>query len=366
MNIKPHNIKVKDLFEGYEEDFTTDSVVGYGGKLDIRPKYQRAFVYKDKQREAVIDTLQKGYPLNVMYWAVRPDGTYEVIDGQQRTISICQYLQGDFSHNGLYFSNLPADKRQEIENYELTVYFCEGTESEKLEWFKTINIAGEELTAQELRNAVFVGSWVVDAKKYFSNIKGMAYLKWKDYLCGDAIRQDYLETVIDWISNGEIDDYMGKHQHDLDATDLKVYFETVMNWVTTLFPHYRKEMKSPQWGRLYNLYQGNKYSATALEKRVVELMADDEVQKKSAVYEYLLGGEQVEHADKILNLRGFTLSQRRAAYEKQKGVCPICKKHFEFEEMHGDHIVPWSKGGKTTPDNLQMLCTTDNLAKSNN
>ena len=365
MNIKLHNIKVKDLFDGYEEDFATDSVVGYGGKLDIRPKYQRAFVYKDKQRKAVVDTLQKGYPLNVMYWAVRPDGTYEVIDGQQRTISICQYLQGDFSHNGLYFSNLPADKRQEIENYELTVYFCEGTESEKLEWFKTINIAGEELTAQELRNAVFVGSWVVDAKKYFSNIKGMAYLKWKDYLCGDAIRQDYLETVIDWISNGEIDDYMGKHQHDLDATDLKVYFETVMNWVTTLFPHYRKEMKSPQWGRLYNLYQGNKYSATALEKRVVELMADDEVQKKSAVYEYLLGGEQVEHADKILNLRGFTLSQRRAAYEKQKGVCPICKKHFEFEEMHGDHIVPWSKGGKTTPDNLQMLCTTDNLTKSN-
>lgn len=365
MNIKLHNIKVKDLFDGYEEDFATDSVVGYGGKLDIRPKYQRAFVYKDKQRKAVVDTLQKGYPLNVMYWAVRPDGTYEVIDGQQRTISICQYLQGDFSHNGLYFSNLPADKRQEIENYELTVYFCEGTESEKLEWFKTINIAGEELTAQELRNAVFVGSWVVDAKKYFSNTKGMAYLKWKDYLSGDAIRQDYLETVIDWISNGEIDDYMGKHQHDLDATDLKVYFETVMNWVTALFPHYRKEMKSPQWGRLYNLYHDNKYSATALEARVVELMADDEVQKKSAVYEYLLGGEQVEHADKILNLRGFTLSQRRAAYEKQKGVCPICKKHFEFEEMHGDHILSWSKGGKTTPDNLQMLCTTDNLAKSN-
>ena len=363
MNIKPHSIKVKDLFDGYEEDFTTDSVIGYGGKLDIRPKYQRAFVYKDKQKEAVIDTLQKGYPLNVMYWAVRPDGTFEVIDGQQRTISICQYLQGDFSYNGLYFSNLPADKRREIEDYELTVYFCEGTESEKLEWFKTINIAGEELTDQELRNAVFVGSWVVDAKKYFSNTKGMAYLKWKDYLAGEVIRQDYLETVIDWISNGEIDDYMGRHQHDPDATDLKVYFEAVMNWVTTIFPKYRKEMKSPQWGRLYNQYRDNRYSASVLEKRVGELMADDEVQKKSAVYEYLLGGEQTEHADKILNLRGFTLSQRRAAYEKQKGICPICKKHFPFEDMHGDHIVPWSKGGKTIPENLQMLCQTDNLAK---
>lgn len=367
MKVTLNHIKVKDLFAGFKEDFATDQVTGYGGRLDIRPKFQRAYVYKDAQRDAVIETVLKGFPLNVMYWAVKPDGTYEVVDGQQRTISICQYLQGDFSVGGKYFCNQPDDVRAAIEDYELTVYFCEGTESEKLDWFRVINIAGERLEQQELRNASYVGPWVVDAKKYFSSEKGMAYLKWRDYLAGECRRQKWLETVIGWIagddSDAAIKDYMGRHQNDPDATELKVYFETAMNWMRLVFPKYRKEMKGVDWGRLYNAYKDGKYSATALEKRVAELMADDDVQRKSAVYEYLLGGEQTEHADKILNLRGFTLSQRRAAYERQKGLCKICGKPFAFEDMHGDHATPWSRGGKTTPDNLQMLCTTCNLSK---
>lgn len=363
MKITPHQITVRDLTAGFEEDFETGSVVAYGGKLDVRPPYQREFVYNDKDRNAVIETVLKGYPLNVMYWAVRSDGTYEVMDGQQRTISICRYVDGQFSidDKGTYFHHL-KEKKDEFLNYQITIYFCEGTEEEKLEWFKIINIAGKPLTEQEMRNAVFTGPWLTDAKKYFSNPKGVAHGKWKNWLSGEVLRQDYLETALDWVSSGAIEDYMGKHQHDSDATELRLYFENVMNWTKTIFPSYRKEMKSVQWGKLYNRYKDGKYSAIELEKEVAALMANDEVQKKSGIYEYVLSDRKI---DKMLNPRDFSQSERRTAYERQEGVCPICGKHFEFEEMHGDHIVPWSKGGKTELSNLQMLCTTDNIKKSN-
>lgn len=217
MNIELKEIKVRDLTKGYEDN-QEDGVIGYDGKLDIRPPYQREFIYKDKQRDAVIDTITKKFPLNVMYWAVREDGEFEIIDGQQRTISICQYVNNDFSINGLAFHNLPKDKQEEILDYELMVYFCEGADSEKLEWFKTINIAGEKLTDQELRNAVYSGSWVTDAKRYFS--KNSRPKIGDEYLGGSANRQEYLETAIDWISEGKIEDYMSKNQHEPNANEL--------------------------------------------------------------------------------------------------------------------------------------------------
>ena len=213
MKIELKKITVRELTNGFEDN-DENGVVGYDKKLDIRPPYQREFIYKDKQRDAVIDTITKNFPLNVMYWAVREDGNFEVIDGQQRTISACQYVNGDFSVDGLAFHNLTNDKKEQILNYELTIYFCSGADSEKLEWFKIINIAGERLTDQELRNAVYSGSWVSDAKRYFSKNGCAAYGIGSDYLNGSPIRQEYLETAINWISKGKIEDYMSKHQHD--------------------------------------------------------------------------------------------------------------------------------------------------------
>jgi len=229
MKIQLNEITVRELAEGYEEKVAEGGVVGFGGKLDIRPPYQREFIYKDKQRDAVIDTVTKEFPLNVMYWAVREDGGFEVIDGQQRTISVCQYVSGDFAHQNLYFHNLKNDKKEQILNYKLMVYVCSGTDSEKLEWFKTINIAGEKLTEQELRNAVYAGSWVTDAKRYFSKNSCAAYNIGSDYLNGSPIRQDYLEKAIDWVSGGTIEAYMSAHQHDPNASALWRYFQDVIS-----------------------------------------------------------------------------------------------------------------------------------------
>ena len=248
MKIELKEITVRDLANGYKDN-AEGGVVGYGGKLDIRPPYQREFIYKDKQREAVINTVKKSYPLNVMYWAVREDGSFEVIDGQQRTISICQYLKGGFSFQDLYFQNLQNDEQDQILDYKLMIYLCSGTDSEKLEWFKTINIAGERLTEQELRNAVYSGSWVSDAKRYFSKNGCAAYGIGSDYLNGSPIRQDYLETTIDWLSEGKIEGYMGKHQHDVDAKALWVYFQAVIAWVNKTFTKKRKFMKGVDWER---------------------------------------------------------------------------------------------------------------------
>lgn len=358
MNITLKEITVDDLVKDYQ-DLAENGVTGYGGKLDIRPPYQREFIYKDKQREAVIDTVSKNFPLNVMYWAVRPDGGLEVIDGQQRTISICQYVKGDFAFNMLYFHNLPADRQEEILNYKLMVYFCEGTDSEKLEWFKTINIAGEELTEQELRNAVYHGSWVYDAKRYFSKTGCPAYGLAGDYLLGSAIRQDYLETALWWMSKGNIDIYMANHQHDPNASELWLYFQNVINWVKVTFPVYRKEMKGIEWGDLFNEFGKKAFDAKKLEKEIAALMQDDDVTNKKGIYAYVLDGKE-----KHLNIRAFTPTQKRKMYEEQKGVCPYCKKHFELSEMEADHITPWHEGGKTELSNGQMLCKDCNRRKS--
>jgi hypothetical protein len=356
MTIELHEILIKDLVDGYIDN-QEEGVYGYGGKLNIRPKYQREFVYKDKQRDAVIETVRKNFPLNVMYWVKNGD-SYEVLDGQQRTISICQYVSGVFSINARAWYNLTDDEQEQILNYKLMIYFCEGSASEKLDWFRIVNIAGEKLYEQELKNATYTGTWLTDAKHNFSKSGCAAYNLAKDYINGSAIRQDFLETALDWISGGNIEYYMSKNQHEANANELWLYFQNVINWVKVIFPEYRKEMKSIAWGEFYNKFGKEKFNSFEMEKQIKTLMMDDDVTKKSGIYPYLFTKDE-----KYLNIRAFTDSQKRAAYEKQKGICPECNEHFEINDMEGDHITPWSEGGKTQPDNLQMLCKNCNRRK---
>lgn len=358
MNIELKEITVRELAEGYRDN-ADEGVVGYNGKLDIRPPYQREFIYKDKQRDAVIDTVKKNFPLNVMYWAVREDGGFEVIDGQQRTISLCQYVNGDFAYFFKYFHNLQNDEQEQILNYKLMIYICSGTDSEKLEWFKTINIAGEKLTEQELRNAVYSGSWVTDAKRYFSKNGCAAYGIGSHYLNGSAIRQDYLETAIDWISKGNIEIYMANHQHDVNANALWRYFQDVITWVEGTFTKKRKFMKGVNWGFLHEKYKDKLFDTKAIEEETAKLIADDDVEKKSGIYSYILTRDE-----RYLGIRAFSDSIRQKVYEKQEGICTICKEHFEIYQMEADHITPWHEGGKTIEENCQMLCKDCNRRKS--
>lgn len=364
MEIELKEITVSELAESYEDN-ADEGVAGYGGKLDIRPPYQREFIYKDKQRDAVINTITKDFPLNVMYWAVRNDGNYEIIDGQQRTISICQYVEGDFSvkvgsfPENRAFHNLQKNEKKQIMNYKLMVYLCSGEDSERLEWFKIINIAGEKLTDQEMRNAVFHGSWVSNAKRHFSKINCPAYGLGKDYLSGAVNRQDYLEKAINWISEGNIESYMSKNQHEPNANELWLYFQSVINWIKAVFPNYRREMKGIEWGFLYNEFKDQKFDSNKLEDEISKLMEDEDVGSKKGIYSYVLNRKE-----KHLNIRSFSKNQKREAYERQKGICVVCKEHFEIEEMEADHITPWHAGGKTSADNCQMLCKDDNRTKS--
>lgn len=360
MEIKLKEISIRDVASGYIND-EEEGVVGYGGKLNIRPKYQREFVYKDTQRDAVVNTIKKNFPLNVMYWVKTEEG-YEVMDGQQRTISFCSYINGDYSIDYQYFHNLTEEEKNQILDYKLMIYICDGTDKEKLDWFRIINIAGEKLTDQELRNAIYTGEWLTNAKKYFSKTSCPAYQIGEKYLNGTTIRQDYLETALKWIANSknmDIEDYMSLHQHDADANELWMYFQSVIDWINRLFPKYRKEMKGIDWGILYNEYKDQIYNSDKLEEQIVTLMMDDDVTSKKGIYLYLITG-----AEKYLSIRAFTDSQKRESYERQKGICPNCKEHFEISEMEADHITPWHVGGKTTADNCQMLCRECNRRKS--
>lgn len=358
MKIELLEVTVRELAEGFLDN-DEGGVTGYGGKLDIRPAYQREFIYKDKQRDAVVNTVRKNFPLNVMYWAVREDGGYEVIDGQQRTISICRYVDGEFAFENRYFHNLQSDEQQQILDYKLMIYSCSGTDSEKLEWFRTINIAGEKLTEQELRNAVYSGPWVTDAKRYFSKTNCAAYNVGGDYLTGTAIRQEYLETVISWINDGDVEGYMAKQQLKPNANELWLFFKSIIDWVQATFPKYRREMKGVDWGVLYKEFKDKEFDTKALEAEVSELMEDEDVTRKAGIYAYVL-----TRREKHLSIRAFTDKQKREAYERQKGICPVCTQHFEIQAMEADHITPWHEGGKTNADNCQMLCKEDNRRKS--
>lgn len=364
MEIKLEEILVRDLVKGYINDDVENGVIGYDGKLNIRPKYQREFVYKDEKRDKVIDTVNKNFPLNVMYWALNDDGTYEVLDGQQRTISICDYIVGKYSINERYFHNLEKDEQDKILNYKLMIYICKGEASEKLAWFETINIAGEKLTDQELLNAIYTGSWLSDAKRYFSKNSCPAYQIGSDYVKGIPNRQEYLETAIKWISNNQIKKYMSEHQHNPTAIELWNYFNNVINWIEATFINKRKkEMFGLEWGFLYNEFKDAILDPKKIEEEIRKLMEDEDVTNKKGIYSFVL-----TRNEKYLSLRAFTDNQKREAYERQKGICPKCtppNNHYKIEEMQGDHITPWSKGGKTIADNCQMLCNKCNRLKSN-
>jgi len=361
MQIELKELTVRDVATGYL-DRAEEGVVGFAGKLDIRPPYQREFVYDPKKRDAVISTIRKDFPLNVMYWVITDAGTYEVLDGQQRTISFCEYIDGNFSvlidGRPMAFHNLQRSQQEQILDYRLMVYFCSGTDTEKLDWFRIINIAGERLTEQELRNAVYTGPWLSHAKTIFSKTNCVAYRLASKLVNGSPIRQEFLQTAISWMSKGEIEQYMSGHQHDPNANDLWQYFRAVIDWVELTFTTYRKEMKGLAWGPLYDEFHTTTYDTAALEAEIKALMMDDDVTAKRGIYSYVLSRDE-----KYLSIRAFTEAQRREAFERQNGVCPKCNKTFTVGEMEADHITPWSKGGKTNAANCKMLCLEDNRRK---
>ncbi len=359
-------IKVKDVFNGYQ-DKNWDGVVGYGGKLDIRPIYQREFIYNPENERAVMSTILKEHPLNLMYW-VKNGNNFEVLDGQQRTLSICRFLDHKYhiELNGekKYCDTLLKEDLDKIRNYELDVYICEGTEGEILDWFKTINIKGKELNNQELLNATHTGTWLTDAKRYFSKPNCAAKGLGEDYISAIVERQEFLETALKWINNGDAQGYMALHRNDENAKELQDYFADVIKWIGKTFTNYRREMKNVNWGELYNQFKDAKLDAAKLEKEIVKLLEDEEVGNQKGIYDYVL-----TRNERSLNLRTFDNKTKRRIYEKQKGICPLCKgenkkKKWKFEEMEADHIKLWSEGGKTISKNCQMLCKDDHREKS--
>ena len=371
MKIEPKSIKIRDVFESYADN-GDDGVFAYGGRLAIRPPYQREFVYDQKQAEAVVHTVLKGFPLNVMYWVKKGNEQYEVLDGQQRTLSVMQYLKHQFpitiDGKKFYWDALPDDKYNAIMDYNFMIYICEGTDSEKLDWFTVVNIAGEKLTDQEIRNISYTGEWLSDAKLHFSKRNCAAKSLSDKYITGDPNRQELLEKALRGICEyqgiKDITEYMALHKSDADADELWQYFQDVIYWVQKIFPKYYADMKGLDWCHLYNEYHNRLYNSSVMNDKVKSLHEDEDVQKPKGIYEYLLCRETDPYAGRLLNLRIFDKRDKMAAYSRQNGICPICGQHFEFNEMEGDHIKPWSKGGQTIPENCQMLCKDCNNKKT--
>lgn len=370
MTIKQIEVTVRDITTGYINN-DEQGVRGYNGQLDIRPPYQREFIYSDKEQQAVITTVLHGYPLNVMYWVKRSDDAecpYEVMDGQQRTLSLCEYVAGKFSYDFKNFFNLTDDIKNKILDYKLTVYVCEGEPSEKLEWFKTINIAGKPLNEQEINNAVYAGPFVSDAKRHFSKSNCGAYRLGKDLVDGTPIRQDFLKRALEWMADHETREgkrqtpvgYMAAHQHDPNANNLWTYFQNVLNWAQTNFDmkKFRRIMKGLDWALYYDKYRSETLDAADLGKRISELMTDGEIQRQKGIIPYVLTGDE-----RFLDLRAFPQNIKLAVWEKQNHICPHCGKEYDFEFMEGDHITPWRDGGLTVIENCQMLCRECNRRK---
>lgn len=371
MTIEQIEVSVRDVVDGYVNN-DEQGVRGYGGRLDIRPPYQREFIYNDREQEAVITTVLNGYPLNVMYWVRRSDDAdcpYEVMDGQQRTLSLCQYVSGTFAYDYKYFQNQPADVQRRILDYRLTVYVCEGEPSEKLAWFKTINIAGKPLNEQEIRNAVYAGPFTSDAKRHFSKTGCGAWRLAKDLVIGSPIRQEFLKKALEWMADHEtrsghrqtLEGYMAAHQHDPNALNLWTYFQTVCNWATDHFSpqRFRKIMKGLDWAELYDTYHTQALDTAALAERISALLRDGEIQKPQGIIPYVLDGDE-----RHLDLRAFSEDIRLAVYEEQGGRCALCGREMDETFMEADHIVPWSRGGRTVRENCQMLCRDCNRRKS--
>lgn len=370
MTIKQIEVTVGDIACGYINN-EEQGVRGYSGQLDIRPPYQREFIYNESEQQAVISTVLKGYPLNVMYWVRRSDDAecpYEVMDGQQRTLSLCEYVGGKFAYEFKNFFNQPSDIQKLILDYPLTIYVCEGEPSEKLEWFKTINIAGKPLNEQEINNAVYAGPFVTDAKRHFSKSNCGAYRLGKDLVNGTPIRQDYLKKALEWMAEHEsregkpqtIVSYMAEHQHAPNANNLWTYFQNVLNWAITNFDlkKFKKIMKGLDWALYYDKYHECTLDTAVLAKEISTLICDSEVQKPLGIIPYVLTKDE-----RFLDLRAFPEDIKLAVWEKQKHVCPHCNKEFAYEFMEGDHITPWREGGRTVIENCQMLCRECNRRK---
>ena len=370
LKIEEMKITVGEITKGYINN-DEQGVRGYDGLLDIRPPYQREFIYNEKEQQAVIATVLNGYPLNVMYWVKRSDDAecpYEVMDGQQRTLSLCEYVAGKFAYDFKNFFNQPEDIRKRILNYPLTIYVCEGEASEKLEWFKTINIAGKPLNDQEIHNAIYAGPFVSDAKRHFSKTNCGAYRLGKDLVNGSTIRQDFLKKALEWMADHEnrngknqsLVGYMAEHQHDPNANNLWSYFQNVLNWAITNFnmKKFRKIMKGLDWAKYYDIYHEQTLDVRRMEQKISELIGDDEIQKQQGIIPYVLTDD--EH---YLDLRAFPDKIKLAVWEKQQHKCAICEKEFDIAFMEGDHITPWKHGGRTTVENCQMLCRECNRRK---
>ena len=377
---------VADICKGFTYDKNENKgLYGLNGKLIIQPEYQRNYIYGDGKRDmAVIDSLLKGYPLGLIYFVKNKDGMYEVLDRQQRITSFGRYVNKtwpffvEWKGKLRYIDSLDEDDRQRIMNAPLTIYVCEGEPSEIQEWFETINIVGVPLVKQELRNASYHGPFVTKARTVFSNTSNSNMNRWQTYIKGDPKRQAVLEAALDWVSDGKIDDYMAKHRQDDNITELQNHFDTVIDWVDSLFEYTGSEVCGLEWGRLYREYHGKAYDRDKINQRVDELLDDVQVGNKRGIFEYILGGEQ---DTSLLAVRVFDEKTKRAVYKKQtdaankknKSNCPLCaighdnNKHriYKLNEMDADHVTAWSKGGATDISNCQMLCKTHNRAKGN-
>ena len=377
---------VGDVCKGFIYDQNENKgLYGLDGQLIIQPEYQRNYIYGDGKKDvAVVESLLKGYPLGLIYFVLNADGKYEVLDGQQRITSFARFVNKSWpfavNWNGKtrYIDSLDPDERKRIMEAPLTIYVCEGEPSEIQEWFETINIAGVPLVKQELRNASYHGPFVTKARAMFSNTGNANMNRWKTYMKGDPKRQAVLETALDWVSEGEIDDYMSKHRYDTNIDELAKNFETVIDWIDSVFEYTGGEVCGLEWGRLYRQYHAKAYSREKVTKRVNELLDDTQVTDRRGVFEFILGGEQ---NTSLLNIRVFDPKTQKTVYEKQtkeakeKGVsnCPLCTvghdankaRIYKQNEMEADHVTAWSKGGATDISNCQMLCKTHNRAKGN-
>lgn len=379
------NITVKDICEGFVyNELEGKGLFGLSGKLTIQPEYQRNYIYADGKKDvAVIESILKGYPLGLIYFNKVNNDTLEVLDGQQRITSFGRYVTNKFAvkdENGMeqYFSGIAADKQKKILDTKLLIYECEGTESEIKDWFKTINIAGVPLNDQELLNAVYSGPFVTLAKQEFSNSQNANIQKWSAYITGAVNRQEYLECALDWVSKGNIGDYMSRHRFDNNITELKTYFNSVIDWISSVFEDVESEMRGLEWGQLYETYHNTAYDPAKVSQQVHSLLEDPYIRNRKGIFEYILGGSV---DTKLLDVRVFDEATKKAVYAKQtasaraKGVsnCPLCAigheanrtKIWNLSDMDADHVSAWSKGGATDIKNCQMLCKTHNRAKGN-
>jgi hypothetical protein len=385
METKLVHYTVREIVDGFTyNELEGKGLYGLSGRLTIQPEYQRNYIYASGGRDiAVVRSLLDKYPLGLIYFNKLDDGSLEVLDGQQRITSFGRFVKDLFAitdADGIphYFTSLPQDKQDIILSSAILVYECSGTESEIKDWFRTINIAGVPLNDQELRNAIYSGKFVTAGKAVFSNSQNANIQKWRAYVRGDVNRQDFWECALDWVSKGDIDGYMSKHRNDATVNGVQTYFNTVINWVGTVFTSVEKEMRGLEWGRLYELYHNNPYSPADVEKKRAELYGDAYVRNRKGVFEYILGGCQ---DTKLLEVRVFDEPTKRAAYKKQtdaakkasKSNCSYCAisdntnstKLWDFSDMDADHVTAWSKGGATVASNCELLCKTHNRAKGN-